>query len=470
MPVNPRSKSCVGDEMRRFQSGALHSGRNGKVVKDKKQALAIALSACGKSKYAESLQSLGYSERVAETVAEMLEYVQIDWGRQFDTGKTAGGVTPPGNIKAPSPSLPGMDIDSRPGIQSGGQGKKKEDSETITAAVMPAQNPQSSTKTRQLTGLAMFDESGSLVGQCNQKEKRQRRVEQQTPAQKIAAEERGQALRNRDLVPEATRQAAGQKAALTRKRCASGSQPQQNFNEYDFTRCERPDGTFYGTSGRCRKGTEAGPAPKKKTQGTYLGGGKEGKVYDIDRDRVLKIGLYEGEGAQAHALAAKEGLAPRLMKAGTMKDGRGYQVMERVKTSDIEGLPHPGTKNQAGKAIEDLSDSQLRKEKLAYLATLKLNQKGVSHEDIHGGNLKWDDEKNRPVLLDFDNAKLNAKAARREGAGTLNTIGIRLENAGYYDEADKFYRLSSRLFKATDKTGDRVFEQARALIDNEFPG
>ena len=136
MPVNPLSKSCVGDEMRRFQSGALHSGRNGKVVKDKKQALAIALSACGKSKYAESLQSLGYSERVAETVAEMLEYVQIDWGRQFDTGKTAGGVTPPGNIKAPSPSLPGMDIDSRPGIQSGGQGKKKEDSETITALVI----------------------------------------------------------------------------------------------------------------------------------------------------------------------------------------------------------------------------------------------------------------------------------------------------------------------------------------------
>jgi hypothetical protein len=27
---------------------------------------------------------------------------------------------------------------------------------------------------------------------------------------------------------------------------------------YDFTRCMRPDGTFYGTRGRCREGTEAG--------------------------------------------------------------------------------------------------------------------------------------------------------------------------------------------------------------------
>jgi len=35
---------------------------------------------------------------------------------------------------------------------------------------------------------------------------------------------------------------------------------QSNFNEtkgsYDFTRCVRPNGTFYGTSGNCRKGTE----------------------------------------------------------------------------------------------------------------------------------------------------------------------------------------------------------------------
>lgn len=27
---------------------------------------------------------------------------------------------------------------------------------------------------------------------------------------------------------------------------------------YDFTRCVRPDGSIYGTSGKCRKGTETG--------------------------------------------------------------------------------------------------------------------------------------------------------------------------------------------------------------------
>jgi hypothetical protein len=33
---------------------------------------------------------------------------------------------------------------------------------------------------------------------------------------------------------------------------------------YDFARCMRADGSFYGTSGKCRKGTETGDAPKKE--------------------------------------------------------------------------------------------------------------------------------------------------------------------------------------------------------------
>jgi len=39
---------------------------------------------------------------------------------------------------------------------------------------------------------------------------------------------------------------------------------------YDFGRCQRPDGSFYGTSGQCRKGKEVGDkpaeAPKTRSQ------------------------------------------------------------------------------------------------------------------------------------------------------------------------------------------------------------
>ena len=33
----------------------------------------------------------------------------------------------------------------------------------------------------------------------------------------------------------------------------------ERFREqYDFARCQRPDGTYYGTGGTCRKGTPVG--------------------------------------------------------------------------------------------------------------------------------------------------------------------------------------------------------------------
>jgi len=70
MPVH-KGPDCVGEEMSRFKSGDMHSGKGGKVVTNPKQAQAIALSACGKSKYAEKLQSLGYSEKVAQQIASM---------------------------------------------------------------------------------------------------------------------------------------------------------------------------------------------------------------------------------------------------------------------------------------------------------------------------------------------------------------------------------------------------------------
>ena len=70
MPVH-KGPDCVGEEMRRFKKGEMHSGKSGKVVTDRKQAQAIALSACGQSKYAETLMSIGYPEEVAAEVAEI---------------------------------------------------------------------------------------------------------------------------------------------------------------------------------------------------------------------------------------------------------------------------------------------------------------------------------------------------------------------------------------------------------------
>lgn len=43
------------------------------------------------------------------------------------------------------------------------------------------------------------------------------------------------------------------------------------LSSYDFARCVRPDGSVYGSRGKCRKGTEAGPKEMKaKTEGRDL--------------------------------------------------------------------------------------------------------------------------------------------------------------------------------------------------------
>ena len=50
--TKPGQKKKVGTVMREFKEGTLHSGRNGKVVKNPKQAVAIALSEARKVKKA----------------------------------------------------------------------------------------------------------------------------------------------------------------------------------------------------------------------------------------------------------------------------------------------------------------------------------------------------------------------------------------------------------------------------------
>jgi len=91
-------KDLVGQTMHRWKHRdpkALHSGvgkkgKEGKVVTDPKQAIAIALSMAGKSNHSERLQSIGYSEETADAVAMMLDFADLNWQKQFKTGTNPG--------------------------------------------------------------------------------------------------------------------------------------------------------------------------------------------------------------------------------------------------------------------------------------------------------------------------------------------------------------------------------------------
>jgi len=134
MPVH-KGPDCVGEEMSRFKKGKLHSGEGGKVVTDPQQAKAIALSACGKSKYAETLRSMGYSEDTANEIVEL--FAEVDWQKQFETGKS--GPENPMNYQTGQKYSKGfLNRMAKTGVKDdGGKLKVNSDSSMISGVTLP---------------------------------------------------------------------------------------------------------------------------------------------------------------------------------------------------------------------------------------------------------------------------------------------------------------------------------------------
>lgn len=141
--------------MELFHKGQLHSGENGKVVKDPKQAKAIALSACGQSKYSEVLQSMGFPADVSEEVVSM--FAEVDWQRQFETGKE--GPENPENYKTGQKYSKGfLSSMAKTGVK-GNDGKRKvnDDSSMIAGPALPKGpgNPQGGSS-KEVKGMSML--------------------------------------------------------------------------------------------------------------------------------------------------------------------------------------------------------------------------------------------------------------------------------------------------------------------------
>ena len=118
--------------MELFRKGQLHSGSTGKVVTNPKQAKAIALSACGESKYSEVLQSMGFPASTAEEVVAM--FAEFDWQKSFETGKKPAKENPEnyhtGEVYTRSPADARI---SKTGVK-GNNGKRKVNDEASMIA------------------------------------------------------------------------------------------------------------------------------------------------------------------------------------------------------------------------------------------------------------------------------------------------------------------------------------------------
>jgi len=109
------------------------------------------------------------------------------------------------------------------------------------------------------------------------------------------------------------------------------------LDKYDFTTCQRPDGSKYGSNGRCIKGSETSPASKDDKKGSSKsgGGGSSSGEYrtrpkgaiESDMKKLTSSGAMNQKGAagvkarEEHAKLKAELKKP--LKGANSKSGTG---------------------------------------------------------------------------------------------------------------------------------------------------
>ena len=118
-----------------------------------------------------------------------------------------------------------------------------------------------------------------------------------------------------------------------------------NDGYFDFTRCQRPNGTIYGTSGRCRSGTEIGakeaPAAQKpaKLGGAKVGSEKRLLTLSVDQLKQLRNDprLYDYQKQKIDSIITKKGSQstksePKTeSKGGKTREERKADLRDRLK-------------------------------------------------------------------------------------------------------------------------------------------
>ena len=187
---------------------------------------------------------------------------------------------------------------------------------------------------------------------------------------------------------------------------------------FDFARCQRPDGSYYGTGGQCRKGTpvdakEKRPLKERYKKGEEIGAGAYGAVVSTEEGTVIKKGLIsEAEIQISDRLKDIDGVPSVLAHEfiGKTTDDKYDPVKGLIEMETAKGLPlgeQTLSKKDQAKAIDEYI--RLRKE---------IHMKGVAHNDFHDNNFFYDQETGKGGAIDFGLSRMSRREALREAFGT----------------------------------------------------
>jgi len=168
--------------------------------------------------------------------------------------------------------------------------------------------------------------------------------------------------------------------------CGASEKVGANFSEtYDFMRCQRADGTYYGTAGVCRKGVRVSDAEEKQIQAAL----KELKSYKPGYQKTGGDNLQEPSQAAAYAdFYSKDGdlsyraplnTRPEVVKEtlSRLKEDDPAQYTAVMRSLNSKGSPEKTMRAEAGWTGNERGE--------AVLKSLMDNQ----FKDVLGNSAPW---------------------------------------------------------------------------------
>jgi hypothetical protein len=226
---------------------------------------------------------------------------------------------------------------------------------------------------------------------------------------------------------------------------------------YDFTRCMRPDGSFYGTRGKCKKGSEAGAKEKeagKPKAGSML------TVSDSKRREMVAAAKArqqkrDAEAKPTRATSSKiRDLQDRIAKGdkAAMEEMRKLRAEGKVGKESAKAWG-PGAKQKADEDIEGLrklmKNSPAAKKAEADRSETKPKRKLASTAET------------RPAWQEAEKAVKAAKAeyarvkAETKGDKSPEANKRRIAAGTALDKAERKALKASEKFGAAQKREDR---------------
>lgn len=136
---------------------------------------------------------------------------------------------------------------------------------------------------------------------------------------------------------------------------------------YDFARCQRPDGSVYGTSGQCRKGTDAGDKTSAEKKSKAVKSAKSPKAPTTREEaqavrRAAVVNALKKEGLPTHPPGYKRALN-KALKAHPEYSSIASKTKELQKDADEKGRILKEVRKRQEKNPHDLAIRKEAREK-----------------------------------------------------------------------------------------------------------